>query len=300
MAGRRSVGVNGIGIVVVLGGAAFLYSGIKGASLSDTIRGFLAGKLPDGTPFGGVSGPTVGGAGVVEIAKSQLGKPYVWATPASWHTANPPSFDCSGLVGWSYFHAGIKPTLIHQTNSQYAQLRHRALNEAQPGDLIFYRRGIDIYHVGMCIGQGQLIEAPERGVPVRIRDYTPNDKDIMQTVGICPANGITATSAGGGGNPAKNRQLGQFLALSYGWSGAQWSDLDALWKRESGWDNTAENSSSGAYGIAQALPASKYPRAGQKPQSSPQAQILWGLQYIKDRYGNPANAWAHEQANNWY
>lgn len=89
-----------------------------------------------------------------------------------------------------------------------------------------------------------------------------------------------------------------------GWNtGQQWADLVSLWNQESGWNHLAKNASSGAYGIAQALPASKYPAAAQAPPvgtSDAAAQITWGLAYIKGTYGSPVMAWAHEQANNWY
>jgi hypothetical protein len=107
------------------------------------------------------------------------------------------------------------------------------------------------------------------------------------------------------GNPTANRAVGQLMAAQYGWSsGNEWACLNALWTRESGWDNTIANSSSGAYGIAQALPPTKYNKAGQPPSmggaASAVSQIAWGLSYIKFRYGSPSVAWAHETANSWY
>lgn len=100
----------------------------------------------------------------------------------------------------------------------------------------------------------------------------------------------------------QNRNIGQSMAAAYGWgSGAQWLNLDALWNQESGWSNTAKNKSSGAYGIPQALPPTKLPFAGQEAGgSSAAAQIAWGLNYIKGRYGNPIAAEAHEQSFGWY
>ncbi len=104
-----------------------------------------------------------------------------------------------------------------------------------------------------------------------------------------------------GGTPAKNKAIARMLAAPYGWSaGAQWDALDKLWTRESGWSNTIANPGSGAYGIPQALPPTKLPAAGRKPVSSASVQIAWGLNYIKQRYGNPVNAWAHELSAGWY
>ena len=108
-------------------------------------------------------------------------------------------------------------------------------------------------------------------------------------------------NTGPGGTPSKNQAIGKVLAARYGWStGAQWAALVALWTRESGWDNKARNPTSGAYGIPQALPPSKMGLLANPPVSSATAQILWGLKYIKDRYGDPINAEAHEQSNGWY
>jgi hypothetical protein len=76
--------------------------------------------------------------------------------------------------------------------------------------------------------------------------------------------------------------------------------LDQLWAHESGWNQFAENPSSGAYGIPQALPGSKMVSAGADWRTNPATQITWGLGYIRDRYGSPSAAWSFWQANNWY
>lgn len=112
---------------------------------------------------------------------------------------------------------------------------------------------------------------------------------------------IGGAAGKGSASPAANKALAQHLAASYGWTGNEWAALLALWTQESGFDNLARNPTSGAYGIAQALPASKYPLAGQAAGGSdPTAQIRWGLQYIKGRYGDPAGAEAHEKNFGWY
>jgi hypothetical protein len=86
----------------------------------------------------------------------------------------------------------------------------------------------------------------------------------------------------------------------FGWGQDQMQALITLWNRESDWTTTATNSSSGAYGIAQALPASKMDSAGDDWQTNYRTQIDWGLGYIKDRYGSPSNALAFHYAHNWY
>ncbi|GAB2936862.1 aggregation-promoting factor C-terminal-like domain-containing protein [Streptomyces mayteni] len=69
---------------------------------------------------------------------------------------------------------------------------------------------------------------------------------------------------------------------------------------ESGWDYTATNPSSGAYGLMQALPGTKMASAGADWQTNPATQIRWGLNYMEDRYGSPCGAWDFWTVNNWY
>jgi len=101
-------------------------------------------------------------------------------------------------------------------------------------------------------------------------------------------------------DPGSNRAVGQELMLSWGFSSDQWSCLDSLWQKESGWNHTADNPSSSAYGIPQALPGGKMDSAGADWETNPATQITWGLGYIEGRYGTPCAAWSHSRANNWY
>ncbi|WP_223837851.1 transglycosylase SLT domain-containing protein [Streptomyces venezuelae] len=69
---------------------------------------------------------------------------------------------------------------------------------------------------------------------------------------------------------------------------------------ESTWNYRAQNPSSGAYGLVQALPGSKMSSAGADWRTNPATQIEWGLNYMNKRYGSPCGAWSFWQANNWY
>ncbi|HZG03389.1 MAG TPA: transglycosylase SLT domain-containing protein [Streptomyces sp.] len=71
-------------------------------------------------------------------------------------------------------------------------------------------------------------------------------------------------------------------------------------ERESGWNYQAQNPSSGAYGLVQALPGSKMASAGADWRTNPATQIKWGLNYMNERYGSPCGAWEFWQANHWY
>ena len=96
------------------------------------------------------------------------------------------------------------------------------------------------------------------------------------------------------------QQIAQGMLGSYGWSASQFSCLQPLWNAESGWNVSASNPSSGAYGIPQALPGSKMASAGADWQTNAATQIRWGLGYIRSVYGSPCGAWSHEQAYGWY
>jgi hypothetical protein len=95
-------------------------------------------------------------------------------------------------------------------------------------------------------------------------------------------------------------QVAEQMLSQFGWSSSQFSCLQPLWEHESGWSVTAENPTSGAYGIPQALPASQMSSAGADWQTDAATQIRWGLTYIQGRYGSPCGAWAHEESDNWY
>lgn len=100
--------------------------------------------------------------------------------------------------------------------------------------------------------------------------------------------------------PGTARAIGQEAVLARGWSLDEFACLDALWTRESGWRVDAQNRSSGAYGIPQALPGSKMASAGADWQTNPATQIAWGLGYIAGRYGTPCGAWSSFLAKGWY
>ncbi|MDY7088707.1 MAG: lytic transglycosylase domain-containing protein [Actinomycetota bacterium] len=97
-----------------------------------------------------------------------------------------------------------------------------------------------------------------------------------------------------------NRATGCALMLEAGFKISQFSCLEKLWKKESGWNHKATNKSSGAYGIPQALPGKKMASAGSDWKTNPATQIEWGLGYIEGRYNTPCGAWAHSQDVGWY
>lgn len=133
----------------------------------------------------------------------------------------------------------------------------------------------------------------------------------MHPAAAAPAPGHHGFTVSATESVSANVRLGRSMAASrYGWTGVQWGCLYTLWQGESGWSQYADTRRSGldpanaavfAYGIPQARPDTKMPlsarAADQGGQSSPVAQIRWGLTYIKGRYGDPCAALAFKRAN---
>lgn len=124
------------------------------------------------------------------------------------------------------------------------------------------------------------------------------------TVAPAPAASASRASSGapaaGAPDPGSAQAVAQGMLAARGLGDAEYSCLVALWGRESGWNVFAYNSSSGAYGIPQALPGEKMASAGSDWATSASTQIAWGLSYIEGRYGTPCGAWAHSESSGWY
>lgn len=100
---------------------------------------------------------------VIDKAHTGIGRPYVRGA------AGPNAFDCSGFTRWAWQAAGVE--LPHYSGAQYSGSQRISVDELQPGDLVFYwgpgERG-DPSHVGLYIGDGQMIHAPGSGRSVRV------------------------------------------------------------------------------------------------------------------------------------
>lgn len=132
--------------------------GNNGGGGSDT-----GGSSTTSPPSGSSQGSGSGAQAAVSFARDQIGKPYVWAADG------PSSFDCSGLTMRAWQQGGV--SLPHYTVAQYEQSEKVGIGELRPGDLVFFASGssyTSIYHVGLFIGDGQMIEAPFTGENVRI------------------------------------------------------------------------------------------------------------------------------------
>ncbi|MEI5672825.1 MULTISPECIES: lytic transglycosylase domain-containing protein [unclassified Nocardioides] len=139
-------------------------------------------------------------------------------------------------------------------------------------------------------------EAPAR-TPVVSRSDRREASDPVKVAALSQAEGgaMTVTESLSDNDP---RDIARALLGEYGFSSDQFGCLDSLWTKESGWNIHADNPSSSAYGIPQALTATH--DLGADYMTNPVTQIEWGLGYIRDRYGSPCSAWGHSQSTGWY
>jgi cell wall-associated NlpC family hydrolase len=125
-----------------------------------------SGPSPYANTTGNLSGTVSAStaAAAVQQAESQIGKPYQWGA------AGPNTYDCSGLTMWAYARVGVH--MDHWTGYQWTEGAHIARSDLRAGDLVFFAYNTSdpntIHHVGMYIGNGQMVEAPYTGANVRI------------------------------------------------------------------------------------------------------------------------------------
>lgn len=139
-------------------------------------------------------------------------------------------------------------------------------------------------------------EPEERAVSVSRSDQR-EAADPAKEAALAQQDGpaITRTESLSQGDP---RDIARALLAEFGFSSDQFGCLDSLYASESGWRVDADNPSSSAYGIPQALTETHDLPAGYM--TSAEVQIRWGLGYIQDRYGSPCNAWSFKQGRGWY
>ncbi|WP_265522639.1 G5 domain-containing protein [Oerskovia flava] len=163
-----------------------------------------------------------------------------------------------------------------------------------------------VYSVTTVDGEEESRETVSKGVTTE-----PVDKIVVEGTKERPAPEPepAATSSGSSGSSGSSpgptvsgspQEIARQMVADRGWGADQFQCLDNLFTKESNWNPSAQNPSSGAYGIPQSLPGNKMATAGSDWRTNPATQITWGLDYISGRYGTPCGAWAHSQANNWY
>ncbi|WP_320775156.1 NlpC/P60 family protein [Streptomyces sp. CRN 30] len=166
---RRAVARHKRSVERKLTEARRLLNSLSGTDRAAYDRASRADRADAPGPAGAVA-PNGRAAAALAAVRSALGKPYMWGA------SGPHGFDCSGLMQWSYARAGIG--LPRTSQAQQFAGRRLPLSEVLPGDLVVYRS--DASHIGMYVGNGQVIHAPYPGAPVR---YDP--------VGMMPIAAVT-------------------------------------------------------------------------------------------------------------
>jgi cell wall-associated NlpC family hydrolase len=230
-------------------------SGTATTSLSDGTMASSASLL--GLQEGGESSSTstVTGSAVVADAEQYLGVPYQWGG-----TSPTTGFDCSGLVQHVYGDLGIT---LPRTSQEQVNVGTPvdSLADAQPGDLVFFEPGPSgPGHVGIYIGNGQMIDAPHTGTdvqiqsvgqPTAIRRILPDSTADTTTAATDTAAGLPGSIPADLNVPADLVPLFQSASAQ---SGVPVSLLAAVAKQESGFQAGAV-SSAGAEGIMQLMPS---------------------------------------------
>lgn len=152
-----------------LGAAQRLLNQLSPDERAERARASRGGDRPKGGPDGAPAA-SARAASAVAAVRSAVGSPYAWGA------AGPGSFDCSGLTQWAYAKAGT--SIPRTSQAQRSAGQQIPLGQARPGDLVVYRD--DASHVGMYVGNGQVVHAPKPGAQVR---YDP--------VGMMPVSSVT-------------------------------------------------------------------------------------------------------------
>ncbi|WP_165975244.1 tape measure protein [Actinomadura rubrisoli] len=270
-------------------------------------------------------------AGVIKVAASQIGEGDRGGSDNNLNKYNQFNGEawCADFISWIVDHAKANKAYFGSPTGTPANRwpavatwiaqagGKRPVSQARPGDLATYGGTSHINLVVKNLGGGRLLTIGGNQGPLVESGVRTNADGVLRpkfsslpggSVNPWPGSLNIPTTGhgdlgggtdGGGGTPSKNRALGRRMLSDIG-LGSQWSALDNIWTRESNWNHHAMNPSSGAYGIPQALPASKMRSAGADWHDNPATQIRWGLGYIRGRYGSPNGAWSFWRNHHWY
>jgi cell wall-associated NlpC family hydrolase len=266
-----------------LGASTLIYAG---AHL--TIPLTHTAPTPAHTTASSAAPATTGRTAAVAFAVRQLGTPYLWGGTGDG------GYDCSGLVQAAWHAAGVD--LPRTTTAQANAGTRITRDQLQPGDLVFTN---SYDHVQLYAGAGRVIEAAHTGTLIRYAPL-PTSTAVDAYVRVHASTTTTTTASYGRAPSASAPPAGTAQQAATQVFGTQYACAAAIITRESGWDPTATNPASGAYGLAQALPAAKMAAFGPDWRTDPATQLTWMRAYVDARYGGACAAWTYWQTHHWY
>lgn len=234
---------------------------------------------------------------------------------------------------WKHVNSNTTPAGGHgyQWGNDSALPGWEKVSTPTPGDIISFQPGAQggrwnasfghVAYVGQVGADGSMVTENYGDAEYFLENYTPDMVKQLVSSGqavikhnpnsklkIKTENGVTtvdnANYAAAGTSAGDAQAYAKTQMKAYGWDDNQFACLVELWNHESGWNYTADNPTSDAYGIPQALPGEKMASEGADWATNPQTQIRWGLKYIKDRpdYGSPCAAWTlwQQRSPHWY
>lgn len=177
----------------------------------------------------------------------------------------------------------------------------RSISESRPGIARAALAGVAVLLFGPIVAPFTTHDFGYARVSDVRTDQSFTNKDARQYSIAKDSWSLTSGFFVSGSSDVKRAQeFARAELLARQWDESEFTCLVDLWDRESRWNHRAENPSSGAYGIPQALPGNKMRSAGKDWRTNAETQILWGLSYISDRYRTPCAAWAHSEEVGWY
>ena len=189
--------------------------------------------------------------------------------------------------------AGRASDLVVQSDIEEMQLLKRSQGEHVAARA--YQREAETEAAAKAASEAQQIAGRAKGLEKAVKDKKAAAKKASGA--DVPYSGPIPGSCN---EYSGNRAIGCALTLNAGWEIAQFPCLEKLFSKESGWNHRAENKSSGAYGIPQALPGSKMGTIASDWRTNPATQIKWGLQYVTKWYKSPCGAWSYWQSHHSY
>ena len=238
----------------------------------------------------------------LHFALAQRGAQYVWGGESVEFEGG---FDCSGLMYASMRYAGLG---IERTSAAgyYSHPAGKSVSysDARPGDLLFFYSGIS--HVGMYAGNGMFVHAanPSQDV-VRepLAGYWLGQLQGVRRFFDEPATSTTSVARASADTTNREHWQGmthQEWALAAGIPADKFWAVAEIVDHESDWNPLADNPTSSAYGIPQALPGVKMASAGADWRTNPITQLRWMNIYVHERYGGWDQAVAFRRIHGWY